>query len=211
MGNDLCNKLLFVHAILGCDTTSQPFGIGKGKALKMLKKKTSFAKLADTFTESGLCRQDITALGEEALVSLYGGSEGEELNCLRYRRFCEKVARSSKHVESQILPPTAAASKFHSLRVYYQIQEWKGCSDLDPEEYGWKVSDDLLLPVMTDKEPAPKEILEIIHCNCKTGCNTKRCTCRLHGLDCNSACEQWCKGINCINSQKPDLDDYDDK
>jgi len=50
----------------------------------MLKKKTSFAKLADTFTESGLCRQDITALGEEALVSLYGGSEGEELNCLRY-------------------------------------------------------------------------------------------------------------------------------
>ena len=36
------NKLLFVHAILGCDTTSQVFSIGKGIALKKLKTSSDF-------------------------------------------------------------------------------------------------------------------------------------------------------------------------
>lgn len=108
------------------------------------------------------------------------------------------------------MPPTAAAAKFHSLREYYHIQKGKGNSDLDPEEYGWKLSDECLLPVMTDKEPAPKELLEIIHCNCKTVCNTRRCKCRLYGLDCNSAYGH-CKDVGCMNTPNPDLDEHDDE
>ena len=34
LGPDICSHILFLHAILGCDTTSQPYGIGKGKSLK---------------------------------------------------------------------------------------------------------------------------------------------------------------------------------
>jgi len=126
----LYNKLLFVHAILGCDTISQPFGIGKGKALKMLKRKRLWQKLLITFTQSGLSRQDIITLGEEARFTLWW-LRGEKLNCLRYSRcFCEKVARSSNHVELQILPPTAAASKFtvHVFIIKYKngrgVQIW---------------------------------------------------------------------------------------
>ena len=45
----------------------------------------------------------------------------------------EGSLKSSKVVEPQTLPPTPAAAKFHSLRVYYQVNEWKGNSlDLDP-------------------------------------------------------------------------------
>ena len=33
-----------------------------------------------------------------------------------------------------------------------------GNSDLDPDEYGWKLSDKCLLPVMTDKEPIYMQI-----------------------------------------------------
>ncbi|KAJ8416228.1 hypothetical protein AAFF_G00382500 [Aldrovandia affinis] len=40
----------------------------------------------------------------------------------------------------QQLGPTAA--KYHSLRVYYQVQQWKGTVDeLLPQEWGWKESD----------------------------------------------------------------------
>ena len=41
--------------------------------------------------------------------------------------------KSSKVVEPQTLPRTPVAAKFHSLRVYYQVNECKGNSlDLDP-------------------------------------------------------------------------------
>ena len=33
LGEDLCNSILFVHAFLGCDTTSRVFGYGKGVTL----------------------------------------------------------------------------------------------------------------------------------------------------------------------------------
>ena len=64
--------------------------------------------------------------GEKALVCLYGGASDEGLNTLRYQNFCEKVAKSTSHVEPQTLPPTAAAAEYHNLRVYYQIMDWKG-------------------------------------------------------------------------------------
>ncbi len=62
------------------------------------------------------------------------------------------------------------------------------------------------MPVKTDMPPAPKELLRIFRCNCKTGCSSKRCTCRRrHGLECTPACGE-CKGLSCSNSPKP-LDD----
>ena len=59
--------------------------------------------------------EDIVQSGEVALVLLYGGSEDERLDALRYKRFREKVASSTKYVEARSLPPTSAAAKFHSL------------------------------------------------------------------------------------------------
>ena len=34
LGSKLCEHLLFMHAILGCDTTSHLFGLGKGFMVK---------------------------------------------------------------------------------------------------------------------------------------------------------------------------------
>jgi len=74
---------------------------------------------------------------------------------------------------------------FEGLSVQFEGLLWQFEGLLGQSERLLGLFEGLLLPVMTDKEPTPNEILEIIHCNCKTGCNTKRCTCRLHGLDCN--------------------------
>ena len=63
---------------------------------------------------------------ENALVIIYGGSNSDSLDKLRYKWFIEKVTKSTSHIESHSLPPTAAAAKYHSLSVFYQIIDWKG-------------------------------------------------------------------------------------
>ena len=44
---------------------------------------------------------------------------------------------------------------------------------------GWKIQDDnILLPIMTDKAPAPEKLLQKIHCNCSGESTSRKCTCR---------------------------------
>ena len=104
---------------------------------------------------------------------------------IEYRRFCIKVTQNSSPVEPQSLPPTSTAAKFHSLRVFYQMMEWKGGSErTDPNDWGWHVLDGRFMPIMTDQPAPPPEILEVVRCSCKKDCSTKRCTCKKHGLPC---------------------------
>ena len=101
-----------------------------------------------------ISQEDIIKAEENALVSLYTVSKStkdqDRLDNLRCQRFTEKVLKSLKVVERQTLPPTPAAAKFHSLRMYFQVNEWKANSlDLDPKEWGWKEKDGQLLPIPT--------------------------------------------------------------
>jgi len=205
LGSSIFSKLLFIHAITGCDTTSRLYGIGKATSLLKIRR-NELSKIADVFMKDGVHKDGIIKAGENALVILYNGDIGEELNALRFKKFQEKVLKSYKYVDASDLPPTSGAAKFHSLRAYYQVQVWRGKSGhLDPKDWGWEITNDQLMPVKTDMPPAPKELLRIFRCNCKTGCSSKRCTCRRHGLECTPACGE-CKGMSCSNSPKP-LDD----
>ena len=138
--------------------------------------------------------------GEKALVSLYSGQHGISLDALRYRRFCEKVSSCLTAVQVQNLPPMSAAAKYHSLRVYLQVQEWIHLDrNLDPQFWDWQVISGQLEPRTTELPPAPDFLLRFIRCNCKGDCKSKVCTCRKHGLDCSLACGE-CKGLSCDNS-----------
>lgn len=95
-----------------------------------------FLKHAVFNREKDVTQQGIIRVGEEALVCLYGGQD-EGLDGLRYRRFCEKVAQSTMQVEPQTLPPTSSTTKYHSLRVYYQVMQGKGkYASLKPKDWG---------------------------------------------------------------------------
>ena len=141
---------------------------------------------------------------------MYNDKPGETLDYVRYKCFCAKVARNTSHIEPKALPPTSAAVKFHSRRVYYQVQEWKGAGDgLLPEEWGWKESEEMFVPVTTYLLPAPDDLLHIIRCNCLTDCGTMRCPCRKHGIACSIVCGN-CKGSGCMNSTSNEDDSDDD-
>ena len=129
-----------------------------------------------------------------------------------------KAATSKSTIKPHNLPPTENAAYFHFLRVHLQVIEWKTLMNvtLNPTDWGWKLSGDSYEPIMTDLEPAPKEILRFIRCNCKMStkypCNTNVCTCKKHGLVCVSACGD-CNGVDCENTDNRvyySSDDNDD-
>ena len=140
---------------------------------------------------------------------MYGQKGDVTLEKLRLTRFCEKVASSMKVVSPESLPPTSAAASFHSLRVYHQVQIWKGREDLDPELWGWIVKGSRLLPVYTSKPPAPASLLKLFRCNCKKECKNARCTCFKNGLKCSTMCGE-CRGVSCLNCQDPAEIENDD-
>ena len=111
-------------------------------------------------------------------VAIYSGKKGDKLDKLRYQKYCEKVLKTCFYVETKILTPTQSAAKFHSNRVYYQVQTWLGNVMLNHLDWGWNVSDNVMDPRMTDMAPPPDNLLKMVKCNCKTDCRTARYSCK---------------------------------
>ncbi|XP_041368125.1 uncharacterized protein LOC121382658 [Gigantopelta aegis] len=209
LSDRVCVDLLFTHAFTGCDTTSRIFGIGKKPCFQRNIKDDSVLRSCSTVICSP--KNDKVAVenaGSRAMISLFGGNQSDSLESMRYSLLCKKVATAKTFVTPERLPPTASATKFHSLRTHYQIMVWMGTSEgMDPTEWGWDVHCERLVPIMMDKSPAPDILLQMIHCNCSAGCNTLRCSCRKHGMDFTSACGR-CQDSNCDNmSQEPISDE----
>ena len=167
LGQETCDAILLIHALLGCDTTSRLYSIGKGVALQKFKRENSFRRLSQIFSSPLSTKEEIIAAGEKLLLLMYGEKGDVTLDKLRLTRFCEKVASSMKVVSPENLPPPSADASFHSLRVYHQVQVSKGRKDLDPELWGWVVKGNKLFPVYTSKPPAPASLLKLFRCNCK--------------------------------------------
>ena len=199
LGSFICKHILFIHAMLGCDSTSRVFGLGKGVLLKKIRSNPHLQQYANVFSSRQSTNEDIKKAGEQTLVILYGGKKNDDLNFLRHKKFCEKVASNVASIEPQTLPPTSAAMKYHSYRVYYQICVWNEWdSEMLPEDWGWRINEEGFVPVATDLPVAPENLLKVVRCSCKTDCNSLRCSCRKHNLKCTIACTH-CRGSDCRN------------
>ena len=116
------------------------------------------------------------------------------------------------NIDPAVLPPSPRAAFFHGLRVHHQVLVWKDLSqvDKDPLRWGWKIENSNYIPVMTDVEAGPPELLKIVRCGCKGPCGA-RCSCRKAGLKCSSTCKE-CHGLTCSNAPviepEPDENDY---
>ena len=125
LGTEVCDNMLFLHAVLGCDTTSRVHGLGKGAALKKFMTSPEYRQHAAAF-QSSSTREEVTTAGENALVLLLNGKCRQSLDLLRYQRYQERLATKSSKVDAKGLPPTSAAVKYHSLRVHAQVLQWRG-------------------------------------------------------------------------------------
>ena len=122
-------------------------------ALKKLTTDALFYQQADAFNRSAATEEEVVLAGEKALLCVYNcKSPVESLDTLRCTGFCQQVATETTFVQPESLPPTSAAAAYHSQRVYFQIQQWKGMP-LQPEDWGWKLTVGKLLPVRRDLPP----------------------------------------------------------
>ncbi|KAG1682454.1 Organic cation transporter protein [Nymphon striatum] len=160
LGQQLCSQLLFIHAFTGCDTTSRVFGMGKKPFFqKVAKGDEQLKSCAFAFTKPGQTADTIEQHGNQSMVLLFSGKQTDYLASLRHSVFKKKVVSASSFVAPARLPPTASATKFHSLRAYYQIMTWLGLeSNLDATDWGWTIEDNQFAPVMTAKNHAPDNL-----------------------------------------------------
>ena len=92
-------------------------------------------------------------------------------------------------MKPEVLQPASAAAKFHSMQVYLQVQHWTYALNGEQNEWGWSEKGREYIPVLTDKEAAPKVLLKIIGCKCKMVCSNMLFICIANGLECAHGCE----------------------
>ena len=91
---DKCFLLPIIHTVSGYDTTSRVYGNAKSVSLKKVKS-PFFVREASVFLNSKSTPDEIVNAGGKLLVALFGGKECDELNTLRFRRFCEKLSSNA--------------------------------------------------------------------------------------------------------------------
>ena len=68
---DLCDVLLPIHAMTGCDNTSAPFGIGKKKPLMLAKHSEEFHSCLTTFNSKESDKASIAEAGKNLMLMMY--------------------------------------------------------------------------------------------------------------------------------------------
>jgi len=134
------DNILYIHAILGCDTTSKIQGSRKGPGIKLFKKNDEFQQAGLLFNKSPteVTKKDVIRAGERTILCLYKADPDKTLEDARLHDFICQVARASTSVDPKDLPPTSDECKYHSMWVYLQVQQWKG-NAMDPLQWGWEM------------------------------------------------------------------------
>ena len=103
-----------------------------------MNKYQSIQRSARIFMVANRTDEEIEKAGNEALAIIYGCKPGMDLNFERASRSSEKVFSSSCYLPPEHLPPTSDAARFHSYKVYLQVQAWLG-EEMEPTWWGWDI------------------------------------------------------------------------
>ena len=127
----VCQHLLFVHTILGCDTTSRLFGFRKVILLKLIQTSQTSIEQGSNIQPRGVVisrKRQLCAYTRQVCA----------LNNLKNLMFSDLIQTSRKAIQPKQLPPMWAATKFSSFHVFHQISTWKNRKP-DPENLGCKL------------------------------------------------------------------------
>ena len=143
--------------------------------------------------------EDMTKL-ETFICRLYKDRATSSLNTVCVRTFltCNKPEK---------MPSTSDSAKFHILRSLSQFFIWINAHIPFREEEStalilrcFRLEDNKLVPIMTDRPVLSDKVIKLVSCNCKTGCKNKICPCRRVPIKCSILCHGRGKSdIPCIN------------
>ena len=144
---------------------------------------------------------------EKFVCSVYSQKGPTTLPSLRWQLF------QSKNLEAEMLPPTRASLLPYIVQANYTAMRDKtymvSLPDLLPvEENGWNIEKGHYVPVKCIDLPAPRGVIELTKCSCKTNCKS-RCNCYKNGLPCTPLCK--CYANDCPDSKKEEYEDMNDE
>ncbi len=185
------------HAFSGCDSTSAFSGKGKKSFYNVLEQNAEFCEAMVQLGDNEEVSAELFAACEAGLCHVYGHPRCRDINQVRYDML-------SKGNESHQIPPTQDALRLHIKRANYQAMLWKHAlqgnyKPPSPDGHGWSVKDDTLEVVWMLQDPAPKSLLEFVHCKTCKKCDTRRCSCKKNGFKCSDVC--GCDPTVCENSE----------
>jgi hypothetical protein len=202
LGLTAANSLLAIHAISGCDTTSTLFEHGKRSVWKKLSKSVEASKYFVTLSNNDATHEQAVQAGANLIRIIYEGAESDTLNKLRYQTYMNLTATSTHLLRPERLPPTNNAAHFHCLRAHLQTVIWQSLSTntlLNPTDWGWQIHEGRLVPIATDIDAAPEDLLKVVRCKCRSDTRSpSSCSCRKVGLPCVASCKN-CAGVECEN------------
>ena len=138
---------------------------------------TYFRQLSDGIIRTDLVDGDLPQQVkdlERFVCQVYSSTGPTNLPALRWQLF------RSKNLEGEMLPPTRAALLPHITRANFIAMRDKSHVTRSPEQNSWQLGKGVYVPVQSASLalPAPRAVLELTKCGCKTGC-TGRCGCWL--------------------------------
>ena len=116
--------------------------------------------------------------------------------------------------EGSKLPPTKGALQ-KQLERAHQILQWNfsyhtEIPDNDPLHHGWVLKNENYQPEMTDGLIAPRNILELVSCNCDGKCSNRKCSCVQNNVVCVDycGCDEYCEKTDVVlNINDEDIED----
>jgi len=167
---------------------------------------TAFSKLCE---EAELSEDVFTSLARFVCsAQCPSGINISNIPELRWHLFCENMAENDR------LRPTVGALRQRIMRVH--IQACVGPSCHFSPDISWSIKTWLpqgqLKPTTTDVLPAPKAIIEMVRCQCKTDCSSQRCSCCAKNLTCTHLCmcSTSCENDEDSNIERQDRDSDND-
>lgn len=215
IGSHKCQGLIGLHNFSGADWGGQFVGITKKTWVGAYMKLGDDDPVINCFRElgeggipskliNGELPLQVKGL-EQFVCSVYSSTGPTTLPALRWELF------RSKNLEGEMLPPTRAALMPHITRANYIAMRDKSyptnCPTLPPiEQNGWNVEKGVYVPVRCLTLPAPRAVIELTKCACKSGCKG-RCSCCKNSLPCTPLCK--CYVGDCGNVIRNVVDEED--
>ena len=199
LNKSVVSKILFLHAMSGCDTTFPFYKKGKKTTLTVLEKEKVLSSDLQIFISESPDTEQLLQVGENFILKWYGSVKSKNLNEYRFLKYNQVIARQNlfSNFELSTLPKTTEVAQLHIKRVYLQVQIWRG-KQVIPEDWGWVKVRGCLEPQKNVKEIASDFILKFLFCGCEFGCS-KSCSCKKIIINCTESCSV-CVGQYCDNA-----------
>ena len=217
IGINRCQGLIGLHNFSGSDWGGKFVGLTKKtwvKTYMLLDEEDSvihcFRELGEKQIpqdlNNGQLPKQVEPL-EKFVCSVYSQKGPTTLPSLRWQLF------QSKNLEAEMLPPTRASLLPHIARANYTAMRDKtymvSLPDLPPVEgNGWNIEKGHYVPVKCIDLPAPRGVIELTKCSCKTNCKS-RCNCYKNGLPSTPLCKYYAN--DCPNIKKEEYEDMNDE